>query len=95
VTLDDSRLSAPVTVPITVPMQYTNGVFLLWLYAFAVIPGAWCLWVIREKRDGNQSAFSLDFLKWIFTVNGIVAIVSGSVAAVWLPRRSIETVIGL
>jgi hypothetical protein len=81
VTLDDSRLIAPVTVPITVTMQYTNGVFLLWLYVLAIIPGAWCLWVIREKRDGDQRAFSLDFLKWVFEVNGIVAIVSGSVAA--------------
>ena len=81
ITIDDSRLSTPVYVPITVTMQYANGVFLLWLYFGAIIPGAWCLWVIKGKRDGNQGAFSLDFLRWAVTINGLVAIVAGSVAA--------------
>jgi hypothetical protein len=81
VTIDDSRLSAPVTVPITVTMQYTNGVFLLWLFFAAVIPGAWCVWVLRTKREGTARALSLDFLKWFGTVNGLVAVVAGGVAA--------------
>jgi hypothetical protein len=81
VTLDDSRLNAPVTVPITVTMQYTNGVFLLWLYFAAIIPGAWCVWVLRSKRDGTDSALSLDFLKWARTVNGLVAVIAGCIAA--------------
>jgi hypothetical protein len=81
VTIDDSRLSSPASVPITVTMQYSNGVFLLWLYFGAVIPGAWCIWVIREKRDGASSAFSLDFLRWAKSINGVVAIVAGSVSA--------------
>lgn len=81
VTIDDSRLSAPVTVPITVTMQYTNGVFLLWLFFAAVIPGAWCVWVLRTKRDGTEIAVNLDFLKWVGTVNGLVAVVAGGIAA--------------
>jgi hypothetical protein len=62
-------------------MQYTNGVFLLWLYFGAVIPGVWYVWVIRERRDGKEFALSLAFLSWIRTVDGIVAVVAGSVAA--------------
>jgi hypothetical protein len=81
VTIDDSRLSSPVSIPLTVTMQYANGVFLLWLYFGAIIPGAWCIWVIRAKRDGSTNAFSLDFLKWAITINGLVAIVTGSVTA--------------
>jgi hypothetical protein len=82
VTIDDSRLSAPVTVPITVTMQYPNGVFLLWLYFGAIIPGAWCLWVIKGKRDGDLPALGLlAFLKWVFSVDGLIAVVTGSVAA--------------
>ncbi len=81
VTIDDSRLKTPVTVPIIVTMQYTNGVFLLWLYAFAVIPGAWCVWVLRSQRDGNDDALSLEFMEWAISVKGLVALVAGSVAA--------------
>jgi hypothetical protein len=81
VTIDDSRLVAPVTVPITVTMQYPNGVFLLWLYAGAIIPGTWCLWVIRDKPGGTESALNRRFFKWLITINGVVSIVAGSVAA--------------
>ena len=81
VTIDDSRLSTPVSVPITVTMQYPNGVFLLWLYFGAIIPGAWCIWVIRTKRDSDTKALSWDFLKWATSINGIVSIVTGSVTA--------------
>jgi hypothetical protein len=81
VTLDDNRLAAPVTVPITVTMQYPNGVFLLWLYAGAIIPGAWCLWVIRDKPAGTEDALGPKFFKWLITVYGVVAVVAGSVAA--------------
>lgn len=80
-TINDGRLSTPVSIPIIVTMQYTNGVFLLWLYFLAILPGAWCVWIIRDKVDGSQPALSLDFLEWAFTVNGIVAIVAGGVAA--------------
>ena len=79
VTIDDSRLSSPVSVPVTVTMQYPNGVFLLWLYFGAIIPGAWCMWVIREKRDGD--ALSRDFPAWAKSIDGVVAIVAGSVSA--------------
>jgi hypothetical protein len=81
VTIDDSRLITPVTVPITVTMQYPNGTFLLWLYVAAILPGAWCLWVIRDKPRGADPAFSRKFFDWLFTINGVVAIVAGSVAA--------------
>jgi hypothetical protein len=81
VTIDDSRLSSPVSVPITVTMQYPNGVFLLWLYFGTVIPGAWCVWVINAKRDGTSGALSRDFLKWAKSINGVVAIVAGGVSA--------------
>jgi hypothetical protein len=81
VTIDDSRLGAPVTIPMTVTMQYIDGVFLLWLYFAAILPGAWCVWVIRNKIDGKTNAFSLEFLKWAIKVDGIVALVSGGVAA--------------
>jgi hypothetical protein len=81
VTIDDRRLVAPVTVPITVTMQYPNGVFLLWLYAAAIIPGAWCLWVIKDKPTGTDNALSPKFFKWLITVNGAIAVVAGSVAA--------------
>jgi hypothetical protein len=65
----------------TVTMQYSNGVFLLWLYFAAVIPGAWCVWVLRSNRQGTQSALSRDFFAWATSVNGLVALVSGSIAA--------------
>lgn len=81
VTIDDSRLKAPVTIPVTVTMQYSNGVFLLWLLFAAIVPGAWCVWVLRSNRDGGAGAFTLDFFRWAVTVNGLVALVAGSVAA--------------
>ena len=81
VTLDDPRLGAPLTVPLTVTMQYANWVFLLWLYFAAAIPGAWCVWVLRRPRDGTASALSIDFFKWAGTVGGIVALISGGIAA--------------
>jgi hypothetical protein len=81
VTIDDGKLKAPVIIPMTVTMQYSNGVFLLWLYFAAIIPGAWCVWVLRSNRDGGSGAFTLDFFKWAVTVNGLVALVAGSVAA--------------
>jgi hypothetical protein len=81
VTVDDGRLSALVTVPITVTMQYPSGVFLLWLYFGAIIPGSWCLWVIKGERDGDESALGLEFLKWVITVDGVVAVVAGGFAA--------------
>jgi tetratricopeptide (TPR) repeat protein len=81
VTLDDARLSAPVTIPLNVTMQYQNGVFLLWLYFAAAIPGAWCVWVLKRPRDGTASALSRDFFQWAGTVNGLVALVSGGIAA--------------
>jgi hypothetical protein len=80
-TIDDSRLSAPVTVPLTVTMQYSNGVFLLWLYFAAVIPGAWCVWVLRSSRNGNSTALDSSFFTWARSVGGLVALVSGGVAA--------------
>jgi hypothetical protein len=76
VTLDDARLSAPVVIPLTVTMQYQNGVFLLWLYFAAALPGAWCVWVLKRPRDGTDSALSTDFFKWAGTVGGLVALVS-------------------
>ncbi len=79
--IDDSRLRTLVSVPIIITMQYTNGIFLLWLYFLAFVPRAWCVWIIREKVDGTKPTLSLDFLDWVFTINGIVAVVAGSVAA--------------
>jgi hypothetical protein len=81
VTIDDSKLKAPVTIPITVTMQYSNGVFLLWLVLAAIVSGAWCVWVLRSNRDGSTGAFTRDFFSWAKTVNGLVALVAGSVAA--------------
>jgi hypothetical protein len=81
VTIDDSRLVAPVTVPITVTMQFPNGVFLIWLFAGVIIPGAWCLWVIKDKPTSTDNALGPNFVKWLITINGVVAVVSGSVAA--------------
>lgn len=62
-------------------MQYPNGLFLLWLYFGAVIPGAWCVWVIKAKRDGSGSAFSETFLTWASQIDGVVAIVAGGVSS--------------
>jgi hypothetical protein len=81
VTVDDSRLSSPVIVPLTVTMQYSNWAFLLWLYFAAVIPGIWCVWVLRSGRNGTQSAVSPDFFGWARSVSGLVALVSGGIAA--------------
>jgi hypothetical protein len=81
VTIDDSRISSPVAVPLTVTMQYPNGLFLIWLYVAAIAPGAWCLWVIRAKRNGSGGALSWDFLEWAKSINGVVAIVAGGVSA--------------
>jgi hypothetical protein len=81
VTIDDGRLSGPVTVPLTVTMQYSNWAFLLWLYFAATIPGIWCVWVLRSTRNGTDSAFSSEFFKWANTVSGLVAIVAGGIAA--------------
>lgn len=81
VTIDDNRLKAPVSVPVTVTMQYTNGTFLLWLYFGAILPGAWCVWVLRSKRPGDKYALSTAFPKWLLQVDGLVALVAGSIAA--------------
>jgi hypothetical protein len=81
VTIDDSQLKTPVTVPMAVTMQYTNGTFLLWLYLLAIIPGAWCVWVLRSSRNGTDGALSSDFLRWSITVGGLVALVAGGIAA--------------
>lgn len=81
VTVDDGRLTTPVTIPMTVTMQYTNGVFLLWLLLGAIVPGAWCIWVIRKKRGNGSRAFSTDFFNWAFSIDGVIAIVVGSVTA--------------
>ncbi len=81
VTLDDSRLRAPVTIPLTITMQFINGGLLLWLYAAAVIPAIWCVWVISTRRDRRQRAFSLCIFKWMLEVRGVVSVVGGGVAA--------------
>jgi len=82
VTLDDNRMAAPVTVPVTVTMQYVHGVVLLWLLAFTVLPGTWVLWVVHSRRDPGVSAFAPGaLLDWVVTVGGIVAVVTGGVAA--------------
>jgi hypothetical protein len=81
VTIDDSRLSSPVIVPLTVTLQYANWAFLLWLYFAAAIPGAWCVWVLRSARQGKDGALSLEFFTWATTVSGLVALVAGGIAA--------------
>jgi hypothetical protein len=81
VTVDDSRLSSPVIVPLTVTLQYSNWAFLLWLYFAAAIPGIWCVWVLRSGRNGTDSALSLEFFTWARTVSGLVALVAGGIAA--------------
>jgi hypothetical protein len=81
VTVDDSRLQAPVTIPLIVTMQFINGGLLLWLYAAAVIPAIWSVWVISTRRDRRQGAFSLDIIRWMLQVRGIVSVVGGGVAA--------------
>jgi hypothetical protein len=81
VTVDDSRLSSPVIVPLTVTMQYSNWAFLLWLYFAAAVPGIWCVWVLRSGQDGKDRALSLKFFTWAGTVSGLVALVAGCIAA--------------
>ena len=81
VTIDDRSLVTPVTVPITVTMEYPNGTFLIWLWVGAIIPGAWCLWVLRDKQQGTRPAFSRQFIGWLLTISGLVSVVVGSVAA--------------
>jgi hypothetical protein len=81
VTVDDSRLSSPVIVPLTVTLQYANWAFLLWLYFAAAIPGIWCVWVLRSARNGREKALSRHFFTWAGTVSGLVALVAGGIAA--------------
>jgi hypothetical protein len=83
VTLDDSRLRSAVTVPVTVTMQYVHG-FLLFsiFFLLTLIPGTWCLWVVKTNRNGTESALSKSIFSWPFTVQGIVAVIVASVAAI-------------
>ena len=81
ITVDDSRLQAPVTIPLIVTMQFINGGLLLWLYVAAVIPAIWCVWVISTVRDRTKGAFSVDIIRWMIQVRGIVSVVGGGVAA--------------
>jgi hypothetical protein len=75
------RSRGVVTVPLIVTMQFINGGLLLWLYAAAVIPATWCVWVISTRRDRGQRAFSLGIIRWMLQVRGIVSVVGGGVAA--------------
>lgn len=82
VTLTDFRLASEVPIPITVTMQYIHGTVLFWLVFAAVVPGTWLLWVTkREINDSNRGAFNKEWLSWILSVGGIVATVTGTVAA--------------
>jgi hypothetical protein len=81
VTVDDSRLRAPITIPITVTIQFINGTLLIWLYVAAIIPGIWCLWVLNTQRDGTCGAFDLKIFDWLVEVSGVVSVVAGAVAA--------------
>jgi hypothetical protein len=81
VTLDDSRLGSAVTIPVTVTMQYVHGMLLIWLYVAAVLPGIWCLWVLKTSRDGREPAISREIFAWLRTVNGAVSVAAGSIAA--------------
>jgi hypothetical protein len=81
VTLDDSRLSSAVTIPITVTMQYVHGMLLIWLYVGAVLPGIWCLWVLKTSRDSRKPALSRDIITWLQTVNGTISVGVGGIAA--------------
>jgi hypothetical protein len=82
ITLDDSRMGNEVTVPITVTMQYIHGVILWWLFLPVIIPGSWALWVLHTKRNPADDALVPGFVRWLFTVGGVVSVVTGSVAAV-------------
>jgi hypothetical protein len=81
VTIDDSRLKSAVTVPITVTLQYIHGILLLWLYLLVLIPGTWCLWVIKTSREGDNPFLDRSIWHWFKTVNGVVSVVAGGVAA--------------
>lgn len=83
VTIDDARLVAPVTVPLTVTMQYVHGFILLWLFLPVIVPGAWVLWVLNTRREHTANAFAVrELLKWVRTVGGLVAVVTATVASV-------------
>lgn len=82
VTIDDNRMVSPVTVPITITLQYQHPWILLWLLLLAAIPGSWVLWVLRTGRLTNSSAFELrEMLSWLGKVGGLAAVVTGVVAA--------------
>jgi hypothetical protein len=83
VTLDDSRLRSSVTVPVTVTMQYVHGSLLFSIFfLLTLIPGTWCLWVVKTNRKGADNALSKSFFSWPFTVQGIVAVVVAGIAAI-------------
>lgn len=83
VTLVDSRLKSAVTVPITVTMQYVHGTLLFWTtFLLTLIPGTWCLWVIKTNRKGEENALSKQILPWLMKVQGAVSVAIASTAAI-------------
>jgi hypothetical protein len=83
VTLTDLRLASEVSVPVTVTMQYVHGTMLLWLVLLAVIPGAWLLWVTKRDLpdDGKAPPVTSQLFRWMWSVGGLIAVVTGCVAA--------------
>lgn len=82
VTVNDQRLAGPVTVPVTLTMQYTHPGKVLWLLVFVVIPGSWLVWVTKTSRGAMQFALSPAWAEWVFTVGGLLTIATGTAAAV-------------
>jgi hypothetical protein len=83
VTIADPMLASDVTIPVTVTMQYIHGAALLWLLFFVVLPASWLLWITKRERTSDyDSALSWDWLEWLLSVTGVIAIVTGAVAAI-------------
>jgi hypothetical protein len=82
VAITDPRLASEVSVPMTVTMQYIHGTILLWLVFFALVPGTWLLWITNRKKADDAPVLSRDWWDWFKTTSGLIAAVTGTVAAV-------------
>lgn len=81
VTIDDARLSAAVTIPFTLTMQYPHPWVAGWLF-LALLPGTWVLWIVHTSRQPTRQALDLRRLRrWLFSVEGVVSVATGAVAA--------------
>ena len=65
----------------TVTLAYPNWHGVLDLLVLAAVAGTWYIWVLRQKK-ANDRAVGSEFVKWCYSMIGVLSIAVGTVAAV-------------